>query len=307
MQDHGSLWSSKDALDPQTSWDDLRSFLAVAKGGSLSKAAQALGVSQPTIGRRLDKLEACLGGPLLRRASQGCELTERGAALLPFVERMEHGAAGVARLAASANNDMKGLVRVAAGDLPARRIAAHLSELFAEAPSLRLEIISGLDFVNLERGEADLAIRSRIPKGSNWVVKTLPLAEFAVYGAPDYLRDHPQALDDRRWSQCRWIALDATKSNSARYLFEQRGEAPDFAFSNSLLVLEAAASGVGLAILPVNIGEEDPRLQRVSPPLDKLTMDGFLVVHPSARRLPRVRWVATRLADFFLQSKSALS
>lgn len=285
----------------EAAWDDLRTFLAVVQAGSLSKAAAALQITQPTVGRRLDRLEEIFGAPLIRRTSQGCEPTERGRSVVPLVERMRDAADGVARVASSTVNDLEGVVRIAVGDLMARHIARHLPELLANAPQLRIEVLSGLDFVRLERGEADLAMRTRAPEGDQWVARPMHSSRYAVYGSLAYVDAHPAAFEDEaRWSACSWISFErGHETGSDRFLRARLTKPPAVAFSNSLLILEAAACGAGLALLPTWLGDDEPRLRRVSAPLEGFSISGFLVIHPSARRLRRVRWVASRLVELF--------
>ncbi|MCB9671088.1 MAG: LysR family transcriptional regulator [Alphaproteobacteria bacterium] len=279
-------------------WDDLRVLLAIARTGSLGRAATELGLTQPTVGRRLDRLEEAIGVPLVRRTARGCELSERALALLPLVERMQEAADGVTRIASSAHNDLAGLVRVATGDLPARFLARRLPELLGGAPGLRLEIVSGAGFVSLERGEADIAVRTVAPAGDGWVVHRLGTVPYAVYAAPAYVASHPEVLRPEGQREAAWVGFGAGSTlRSARWLRDFLGREPDVAFSASLLVLEGAACGAGLAVLPVYVGDDEPRLRRIGPPLEGLGFDSVLVVHPSSRRLPRVRWVAARLRE----------
>ncbi len=283
--------------DPQdTSWDDLRVLLAVAHAGSLSSAARALGLTQPTVGRRLDRLETALQVPLVRRTSQGCTLTERGAALLPLLERMQEAADGVHRIANSAHHALSGTVRVATGDLVARHLIRRLPELSARAPRLHLEIVTGMSFVRLERGDADLAVRNEAPAGDAWVVHRLGRIRFGVYASPSFLEAHP---DVRSSPQARrrstWVGFARpTSVRSSRWLAAYLGREPDLGFSSSQLILEAVVAGSGMAVLPTYVAEER-KLQRIEGPLDDLGFDSFLVIHPSARRLKRVRWVASWL------------
>lgn len=280
------------------SWDDLRVFRAVARSGSLSRAAEELSLTQPTIGRRLDRLENAVGVALVRRTTQGCTLTEAGDALLPHAEEMYAASQGLHRFANETHNTLSGVVRVATGDLLARYIARQLPRLVADAPELRLEVVTGMGFVSLERGDADLAIRNARPEGDAWVVRSLGKKPYAVYASATWLESHPESVEPERWASLRWIGFDSSVSvHSSRWLAATIGRPPDFAFSSSLHIVEAAASGAGLAALPLYSGDTDPRLVRVSPPLDALTFESFLVIHPGARRLPRVRWVAGRLAD----------
>lgn len=278
------------------SWDDLRVLLAVARNGSLSRAADSLGLTQPTVGRRLDRLEADMGVPLVRRTTRGCSLSERGAALVPLIERMQEAADGVARLASSAHNDLEGLVRVATGELTTRFLARRLPELLAGAPGLRLEFLSGNAFVSLERGEADLALRNAAPAGDHWVVQSLGAIRYGCYAAPSYVESQPGVLGATDRTGFTWVGFGADVDvHSARWLRQHLGRQPDLAFSSSLLILEATASGAGLAVLPTYVGDDEPRLRRVGQLVEGLGFESFLVMHPSARRLPRVRWMASRL------------
>lgn len=278
------------------SWDDLRVLLAVARTGSLSQAARQLGATQPTIGRRLDRLEAHIGVPLVRRTSQGCALSERGAALVPLIERMQEAAHGVRRLASSAHNDLEGRVRIATGPLPARFLARRLPQLMAGAPGLRLEVLSSTTFVQLERGDADLALRNAPPAGDDWVVRRLRSVRYGVYAAPSFVDAHPDVLVAADRSSYPWIGFErGIDVASARWLADRIGREPDLAFSSSLLILEAAACGAGLALLPLYCGDDDPRLRRVGPLAEGLGFESLLVVHPNALRIPRVRWVVGRL------------
>ena len=281
-------------------WDDLEVFLVVIEQGSLSRAAEHLGMSQPTVGRRLDALEEALGGPLVERTAQGCVPTEAGAVLAPLVQRMRSAADGVKRAAATARRDIAGTVRVAAGELIGRLLARHAAAIVAGAPGLRLEVVVGMAQVSLGRGEAEIAIRSERPKSRQLYARKMPRSMFAVYGAPAYVDAHPAATDERRYSQCRWASFDESLAHvrSARWLAQKLASPePSLRFSTSSLILEAAASGAALALLPTYIGDDDPRLIRLEGPLEDLYYDGWLVTHTSSRRLPRVRWVADRVAE----------
>ena len=281
-------------------WDDLRVFLAVIEQGSLSRAAESLGMSQPTVGRRLDALEEALDGPLIERTSQGCVPTEAGAMLAPLVERMRAAADGIKRAAATARRDIAGTVRVAVGELIGRLLARHADQIIAGAPGLRLEIVVGMARVSLGRGEAEIAIRAKKPESRQLYARKLPRSPFAVYGAPSYVDSHPVASDERRYRACRWASFDDSLAHlrSARWLADRlAAPEPSLRFSTSSLILEAAASGAALAVLPVYVGDDDPRLIRLEGPLEDLYYDGWLVTHTSSRRLPRVRWVADRIAE----------
>lgn len=282
------------------SWDDLRVLQVILQTGSLTQAAAALSLAQPTVGRRLDRLEAALGGAVVRRTSQGCVPTERGLAMLPLISQMQGAADGITQLAQSARNDLAGVVRIACGDFPAHYLSRRLPQILDGAPGLRLELVTGISFVRLERGDADLAVRSVPPEGDAWVAQPLGHARYAPYGAPDYIDAHPDALDARLRAGCRWLGL-AASAPSGRWLREHLGRDPEVSVSNPLLLLQSTLAGLGLAVLPRYIGDSEPGLVRLGAPIAGLGFTSYLVVHPSARRLPRVRWVGRRVAEIFRQ------
>ena len=279
------------------SWDDLRVLLAVLQARSLSRAAAELQLSQPTVSRRLAALEQILGGPLVERGPLGCRPTERGAALAPLIESMRQAADGIHHAARAVQLDASGVVRVAAGDLIGRHIARRLPELVAGARGLSIELVTGLDETNLNRGEVEIALRNRRPRRGPLYARGLQRTPFAVYGASAYVATRPVAWDpEERFSACDWVGHSSRRLGSVKWLDERLSpEAIVQRFSSSLMVLEAIAAGAGLGLLPTFAGDDDPRLVRLSEPLPDLGYQGWLVTHRKTRELPRVRLVAERL------------
>lgn len=280
------------------SWDELRVFLAIVDAGSLSAASKRLGLSQPTVGRRLSALEDRVGFTLIERGPEGCVPTALGRSLIPDLTGMREAADQLERLLSYGDTELEGVVRVACGQLVAHHLLARLGPLLDEVPGLRLELIAGSDYVNLHRGEADLAIRNQRPRSSQLYARTLGRRGFAIYAAPSYLASNPAAFDrDARLSGCRWISTPSSKVPSVVWIERCVSEAaPRLVLSHSLLVLEAAIQGVGLAVLPTVIGGAEGRLVRVGEPLAETMFCSWLVCHASARRLPRVRWTLDAVA-----------
>lgn len=278
------------------SWDDLRVLLAVAESGSLSQAAEQLGLTQPTVGRRLDRLEAELGFALVRRSSLGCTLSEPAQAMLPELARMREAAEGVSLVSRSAKNDLSGVVRLAMGPLPAHSLLGKLAPALREAPELKLEVLAGTELVRLERGDADLAIRAVVPAGDHWVLRSLGVRRFCVYGARSLLEREPELRG--AWEKARWVGWPSgSGTRSARWLRRTLGRDADLRLSHSLLILEAVKAGLGLGVLPAYVAAGHPDLVALGPPLEDLMLESWLVIHPSARRLPRVRWLASKLVE----------
>jgi DNA-binding transcriptional LysR family regulator len=171
-------------------WDDLRTFLAISRHGTLSAAARVLKVSQTTMGRRLDRLHDRASATLLKRTPTGFQLTPTGAAILGEVERMEDAALSLERTITGEDRRLEGLVRVTTVD----SLAAHLltpawAELQARHPGIVVEIITDTRSLSLARREADIAVRLGRFDAHETVVRKIGEMAFAVHAAPAYI-DH---------------------------------------------------------------------------------------------------------------------
>lgn len=287
-------------------WDDLRLFAAIAAEGSLSAAARRLKLSQPTMGRRLQALEARMGAKLLERAGGGpggnYVLTPKGAELLPLVERMVEAGEAIERARPDFAEDATGTVRIASGHLTIRFIARRLPELLDALPGIELELYSSYSIANLSRREADIAIRNRRPEEGRLVMRSLPQYSYAIFGSKEYVAGHPEAAMEARYQHCRWIGFDDTRgrSDSFDWLCARIGRVPEIRCSNASTILNALLAGSGLAVLPCFIGAEEPGLMQLTAPIEDLDRETmWLVVHEDMRNRPRVRLVADRLAALF--------
>lgn len=279
-------------------WEELRVFFAVLEEGSLSRAAKSLGLSQPTVSRRIDALEQRLGSPLLERSTQGTQPTAQGALLVPLIEQMQRASEGIQRIMTSTTPEVSGIVKVACGEMVGRLIARHSWSLLAGAPQLQLEVLTGMGYVNLERGDAHIAVRLKRPESGQLYAKQMAPTPYAIYATPHFVETYPASLTEERYTQCRWATFvpELSHLSSASWLQERlHPDTRTLRFGTSGLILEAAASGVAMALLPLFIGDDDPRLRRVTEPIEELSMQGYLVLHRDTRKLPRVRLIADRI------------
>src|SRR5437773_10578441 len=154
-------------------WDDARVFLAVARHGSLRAAGRALGLSQPTIARRLAAFEATFGGPsLFDRLPDGLRLNTAGEQLVPAAESIENAVLTLERRRAAASPMLSGTVRVSTGECAAGFLARRLSESTTTAlPSgITLELVFAQQEANLARREADMALRHQPPESGDFYI-----------------------------------------------------------------------------------------------------------------------------------------
>ena len=294
-------------------WDDLRLFATIASEGSLSAAARRLKLSQPTMGRRLQALEARMGAKLLERMGGGpggsYVLTAKGAELLPLVERMVEAGEAIERARPDFAEGATGTVRIASGHLTIRFIARRLTELLDALPGIELELYSSYSVANLSKREADIAIRNRRPEEGRLVMRSLPQYSYAIFGARDYVASHPEAATEARYQLCRWIGFDDTRgrSDSFDWLCNRIGRMPEIRCSNAGTILNALLTGAGLAVLPCFIAAEEPSLIQLTAPIDDLDREPmWLVVHEDMRNRPRVRLVADRIAALFQRYRHQL-
>lgn len=283
-------------------WDDLRIFLAVARKGSLSSAARTLKVTQPTVGRRLKGLEEALGARLFDRLPEGFVPTDAGAELLPLAEAMERHAQAVDRQQAGFAKDARGVVRISVWETFAQFLTDHLTALRTRLPEIEIELSVTHILADLLRREADLLIRECRPKNPDLITRKLGHYAHAVYGARAYVEAHPAARGEARYRACAWVGYDEAHAyfqNQTWLLSRLEGRLPAVRVNNGIVLHEAVRKGAGLGVLPCFAGDRDPALLRLSPALEEITHDLYLVMHQDLRRSPVVRAVSEVLFEIF--------
>ncbi len=269
-------------------WSDIRVFLAIARGGTLGAAARALGQTQPTMGRRLRTLESAVGHSLFQRTNDGFALTDEGSAMLVHAERMEEDALAIERQAAGLGNLLAGDLRVTSIDwFGAHVLAPVLAEFARQHPRVSVELLTDQRFLSLSRREADVAFRFG-PFDEPDVVsrKLLRLS----YGA--YLRTgdaHPVAGDG---AGTNLMALDSAFSGTPDdgWLQKALPNARIVFRSNSRNVqARMCAQGVGVAVLPVLLGNAITGIERVNLGDEPPSRDMWVGFHSDLRRLARLR------------------
>jgi DNA-binding transcriptional LysR family regulator len=251
-------------------WDDLRFFLALARHGTLSAAAKVLHVSQSTVGRRLNSLEATLAVRLLNRTPDGYVPTLAGLEVREKAERLEAEAIALERDVTGRDTRLRGLVRVTCAEtLAAHVLAPSFAKLHAQHPDIMIELIPNPRELSLAMREADISLRMRQPEQHDLVVRRIGGIAFGIYATPEYLQDHGdldfedgcsghrliiQLDDTQEMTQSAWLADVASRATAVLQTS-----------SHEAAVL-AAANGGGLACLARFRGDGEPRLTRIPVP-----------------------------------------
>ena len=284
----------------RTNWDDIRLFLAVAKAGGLSAAVPDTGLSAPTLNRRITEFEKQLSVRLFARGAKGYALTSAGQDLLERVAPMADQAQNLATWREGL--DLRPRVRIACGYWTGVYIARNLMALQgAMDGDVRIDILSGARFLNLSRREADMAVRNVLPTQQGLAHRRIGRVDFAIYAAPSYLADHPDAHTPRCTKTCDWVVPTpaAVTGPSARWLAQHLERPATTTCDTPHALLEAVSAGAGLCVLPCFVGAGDARLQRCSGAVEGVGHTQWLVTHDISRKERPIKRVSSALYDLF--------
>jgi len=277
-------------------WDDIQIFQKVGELGSFSKAAQSLDISQPTVSRRMHHFQDSLGLSLFERSDKGLILSEKGKILFDTALDMMQNADAF-RLASQSLAQKSQTVRVACSPLVGLALASDLDQLNAHLPDVQIAFLTSPNFVNLEKGEADISLRNQRPDKGNLMVQSLGLNHFGIYGTPELKEQFHQEITQEDWQNCPWVGYHSTMSHmpSSRWLAKNLGvTTPNLQVDNSLLILNAVRRGKGFAILPTFIGNMEG-LSALKSPLPDLVFETWLVSHDQTKHNSAVSQVKQRL------------
>lgn len=274
-------------------WDDLKPFLAVARHGSTTAAARALGIDQSTVQRRLTELEKRIGQPLVKRNPSGYRLTAYGEELLPLAQGVERQVADLEEKIRLSAREITGVVRLTCPEPLVPRITSSplLDHLRARHPGLRLEFITTDHYVDLAQGEADVALRSGDTTDNKLIGRKVGESLWAIYAGHDYVREHGAPASVQAAAGHDWVGLDASMANhrSSQWLRQVAPNAHVVVTSGSILgMVHSAKANVGLAALPTALGDAEPDLIRLFGPVPELTRIWRILTTRQLRRTPRV-------------------
>lgn len=271
-------------------WDDLRFFLAVARHGGLSAASRELGVNQSTVSRRIAQLEEGLDARLFDRHARGYSLTAVGEDMLALVTRVEDDVLAVDRTVQGADRELRGLVRVTSVDEVLEAIAPHLRSFRERFPGIDLEVTSELRTYSLARREADVAIRpGESPTEPEVVGRKLVTLPLGAYATSEYLagKKRPRRIADLASHDM--IAF-ATGRGAEELMRGFVGDARVVIRTNSMSAQAIVArAGMGVALLPLFMGEHDPALERLFVVRSQSVYYLWLLIHADLRQTARVR------------------
>ena len=283
-------------------WDRARFFLAVARLGTLRAASRALGVDQATVGRRVAALEAELSSRLFLRTPAMFLLTDAGEALIRSAEAMERAALDMTLRAAGRDEELAGTVRIATTEsLASQFVLPAVARLRALHPGILVTCMTSSRIANMNRREADLAIRTVRPDSPDLITRRLGQFERGLYASRQYIKSrgtpeegrafagHDLVVYQRAIEPLMWEAMCGEPVANGRIVFQA---------SSTSLLYEAVLAGLGITVLSTFRASSEKRLSRLLLTRSE-RYDVWLVLHGDLYRTARVQAVIAQIAEQF--------
>ena len=271
---------------PALSWDDFRVVKAIADAHSLGGAAQALALNHSTVFRRLQAIEHQLGSRLFERSRGSYALTPCGEAMVRLAERMGEEIVTFERQVTGHDLRPSGELRVTTNDTLLVYLLPEVLAAFRRAhPEIVLDMVVSNQALNLTRRDADVALRATDAPPETLVGRRICAIAWAIFGAKDRaFEGDPRQFD--------WIGFgdNLATLKAAKWLSQHAaGERVVYRINTVLGLAEAAAAGIGLALLPCFIGSSTPGLRRLSAVKPQLENGLWILTHADLRQTARVR------------------
>ena len=286
-------------------WDNIRFFLAVVRSGSVSRAAEQLGVNQTTVSRRIATLEHRLGKDLFDRTGNGFVITPVAERLVAFAGNMSEQANAIERHVLADRHELSGKLRVTVADVCTQHLAIPAIQAFArQYPEVDLEIIATRDLLDLTARDADVALRSTDEPPPNLVGKRITELAYAVYGTQDTL-ERVQANPDAGDTPCiTWLGDSHTRPPWVEKSFPKTRRL--YRSTELNVIYQMTLQGIGMAQMPCALCDPDPRLQRIPCRYVEPGWGLWVLSHVDLRATARVRIFRDFLVDTLEQQKDLI-
>ncbi|MBW2719269.1 MAG: LysR family transcriptional regulator [Deltaproteobacteria bacterium] len=291
--------------DRELEWNDLAVLMAVCRSGSLSGAARELGHNHSTVFRRVNSIEERTGVRFFERLSNGYKMTAAGEIALRYAERVESEVFSLGREVLGQDARLRGKVRITGPESVTSIILPEALRAFTqEHPGVQFDLIGTSSVLDLARREADIAIRATRKPPNVTLGRKVCRFRFGLYASPDYLKVN----QDRALHEMKWCLVSGFEGWLVPHIFNRLEDAEAqvvLAGDSTHIALHAAATGVGVTVLPCSMADPDPRVTRIGDPIERLTLDLWVLTHSDLRDTARVKVLMAYLYDC-LHSRRAL-
>jgi DNA-binding transcriptional LysR family regulator len=289
-------------------WNHVRAFLATVDEGSFSAAARAINSTQPTLSRQITALEDQLGIVLFQRGKRSMRLTAAGRELVDHVRQMADAAARVSLVASGQSLGIEGLVTISATSFTAARVLpAIVREISRKAPLIEIEIIASRELSDLNKREADIAIRHAQPTHPDLIAKRVGEDHAFIYVHKSWLAEHGhlESLDDLAGhSFIGFDQPDIVVAGLSERGLRLRPEDIRYRSASGEVILELARSGIGITVLTRSLADGYPDLIPVLTDQFSVEVPTWLVSHSELKTSGRVRLVYDEITNHYARMKT---
>lgn len=284
-------------------WNLIRSFLTTAHEGSLSAAARVLGVSQPTLTRDIQALEAHTKLNLFKRSTQGLTLTEMGKALVESAEKMADFSDSFHRQASGLHTELNGDIRISVNEIMGIYVLPAAIAAFKERyPAVNIEIVVSNKSSSLNKREADIALRMFEPTQAELIARRLQDIPLGFFAHHDYLEKHGEPQTFNELKDHRIIGTDQNME------FIHAAKAMGYTFTpddfhlrtdNLLLQIQLAHQACGILVTHVGLAQHSPKLVRILEWVPIPTLQFWIVCHADSQHNACIRTFKNHLIQWF--------
>jgi DNA-binding transcriptional LysR family regulator len=290
-------------------WSDVRAFLAVVREGSTLSASRKLGITQPTVARRIEALEHETGLVLFERDTRGFRPTDAARTLVPLAEALEAAAEAFGAQAQDLTRPRPIRITAFSSNF-SPRVTGLFSEFYAMRPDIRFEFLPGVKPLDLAAGEADIALRiTRQDPDPSLICRRISTARFTIFGAPSYAARRGLPKSPEQMNEHVFVTYEPRDAPAVYHDWLIKHVSPDqivTSFSEIELLEAAIVSGHGLGIMNLRMAEGHEmagRLIRCFAPPEEMSAQHLMLISPDAHRRPEVKaftkFFAPRYAAIF--------
>lgn len=281
-------------------WNRARAFLVTVEEGSLSAAAKALKMSQPTLGRQVSALEKELGVSLFERVGRGFEITRSGIELYEHVKAMGEAANKLSLSASGRSQSIEGNISISATNtMSAYILPALIHKLRQKEPGIQIELVSTNALSDLRKREADIAIRHVEPAHPELFFKKLRKTNLYLYATPGYLKKIApvQKTSDLKKADFMGFASNHEYIEGLKSIGIEASAENFHIFSDDhIFQWEMVKQGAGIGVMNEEVGAKESSVRKVLEKLPPLKIDNWIVAHRELKTNRRIRTVFDFLA-----------
>ncbi|SDW19631.1 LysR family transcriptional regulator [Litoreibacter albidus] len=281
-------------------WNHVRAFLATVEEGSLSAAARATGLTQPTLGRQVAALEDAIGVTLFERVGRSLTLTTSGAQLVDHVRAMGDAATRISLAASGQSHSIEGLVRISVSDVLATyQLPKIIAQLRDTAPGIEVEVVASNAISDLLRRDADIALRHVRPEQPALIARKLADNRAYLYATPDYLTRIGSPTTLQGFKNAEFIGFGVPDEMLPHFVAMglPLSRANIRYHSHSGVVgWQMVRQGLGVGVMSEEVARLSPEVVRALPDQSAIVFPTWLVSHRELITSSRIRLVFDVLA-----------